>query len=104
VLIEKFSLENLEKVKEAVSELYRSCSLRIFNNNFMHDADDSEEFDLMIMRVRKTSLFWHCIYYFIEDNLPYDFILPYEDTENVLKYKFTNQHISVSTEDPRCFT
>ena len=29
----------------------------------------------------------------IEYGLPYDFILPYEDTDIVLRYKYVNKHI-----------
>jgi len=33
------------------------------------------------MRVNKEQDFWNMVYYFNEFNLPFDFILPYENDE-----------------------
>jgi len=61
----------------------RQILLRNENEEFNSSSDENEDFDLMILRMQRCKLFWHCIYYFTDNSLPFDFILPYEDTENI---------------------
>ena len=45
--------------------------------------DEKNSFDMMILRETQKEIFWHCIFYFIDGKLPYDFILSYEDNEKI---------------------
>lgn len=65
-------------MRKTVNDLYES---RL-------EDPEVEKFDLMILRDINKQIFWNCIFYMIEENLPYDFILPYEDTEIMLRYKY----------------
>ena len=67
-----------EGVRENANNLYET---RLEQSN-------GETFDLMILREINKQIFWNCIYYMIEYGLPYDFLLPYEDTDDILRYKY----------------
>jgi len=37
------------------------------------------DFDLAILRNQQKPNLWNCVFYFIENDLPYDFLFPYVD-------------------------
>ena len=51
----------------------------------------------MIFREIRTQLFWNWVFYFIHYNLPYDWILPYLEEENLWNGVYT--HCEVNIED-----
>ena len=85
------------------NQLYLTIKgLRIYVNE-LYDSrlenSETEIFDLMIFRDLNKQIFWNCVFHMVENNLPYDFFLPYEDTDLILRYKYVNRHIKISVVD-----
>jgi hypothetical protein len=68
-----------------INELYKS---RL-------EDDEVETFNLMLFREIRGQLFWNSIFHMIENDLPYDFVLPYEDVSMVQNYKYVNRHVPI---------
>lgn len=94
-------LQSVQQLRAQVNELYNDCMTKNATNTMAEgEIDVKDKFDLMILRETKADIFWHCIFYFIENQIPYDFILPYEDNDKLLQYKEVNKHIEASSDNP----
>lgn len=89
---------------EVQKEFMTVEQLRAEINNLYNEQiseNKTNEFDLLIFRDNKEHLFWHCIFYFISCNgLPYDFLLPYENTEKLHYYRRINESTEIGFYDP----
>jgi len=72
-----------------------------FNVKHLYDTTSSEDskstngFDLMILREHRANLLWNCILQFKMNELPFDFILPFEDTDIKFKYDKNNKQYQI---------
>ena len=87
----------------AENQLYLTIKgLRIHVNDLYDSRLENREteiFDLMIFREVNKQIFWNWVFHMIEFCLPYDFMLPYEDTDIILRFKYVNRHIKFSITD-----
>jgi hypothetical protein len=75
----------IKDLRMHINELYKS---RL-------EDDEVETFNLMLFREIRGQLFWNSIFHMIENDLPYDFVLPYEDVSMVQNYKYVNRHVPI---------
>ncbi len=64
--------------------LYSPCFLY---QNLIATITYEDEFDVILLRNKYSSMFWNCIWYFKLFNLPYEIILPHLKIEVVKKHK-----------------
>ena len=94
---------DIEDVKTSISyEWTLSSEVEIITNikhlydTSVHKNDNnSQKFDLMILREHREAVLWNWILFFQRYKLPYDFILPFEDWEQKYEYDKNNEFLIV---------
>ena len=71
------------------------CFLRIDINYLSVDQIDVQEFR---ENPKYNDIWWNLIWYFTCADLPYEFMVPYEDQTNLKNLAAVNAHISLSVE------
>lgn len=76
------NLNNEIEIIELVKHLY--------DTSVHENEQNSQKFDLMILREHREAVLWNCILFFKHYGLPFDFILPFEDLEQKYTYETVN--------------
>ena len=63
----------------------------LYDTSVLENDNNSQKFDLMILREHREAILWNCVLFFQRYHLPYDFILPFEDLELKYNYESVNE-------------
>lgn len=88
---EEIALRNELQIKYYVEEHYRLVLGLVQSDK--GDKIPPCAFDLGILRNQKKCDLWNAVFYFIEYDLPYDFMFPYVDGDLQIALEETNKHI-----------
>lgn len=93
-------LENINTSLPCEGTLHNESELlininQLYENTVLDNDKNTQKFDLMIFREHRETLLWNCVLLFKHYELPYDFILPFEDSEPKYIYDKVNEHTKV---------
>lgn len=61
---------------------------------------ESKMFDIMLLREIRSQLFWNWVFYFMNNNLPYDWLLPYAELDaKISSFSGTRVSLDIDYDD-----